>query len=243
MSSLSKPSARAYFIDVRVPERAEPAETAMVLVNGVVTSYKLKGGFGRIAMLAGSSTLDLHFSISACDIKRPPSTTGERVMVTRTVGPKGPTASVVRRVSIQPETDPSPPKSKPKAKPKNRVPSSAPRAQILAAPTKSKRSEEARLGDLTRAVRVAMGTGLPLQRAASLHPPSTSFVPPEQYQSMLLMLSSDQDDQLLLPPALAIVARTQPEQASFIAPLDVDFQRIALITVLLNELDAEQQRT
>lgn len=82
------------------------------LVGGVVKEYKVLGAYGTVVT---DTEAELHFVLASCDVKRPPPTVGERVMVNETVGKKGPTASIVHRPTVQEAEEPVKGKPKPKA--------------------------------------------------------------------------------------------------------------------------------
>lgn len=217
-------------------------------VHGVVVKYEVLGGFGSIARLdAPLPSADLHFKIGSCDIKRPPPTVGERVMLAESVGPKGPTASMVRRMSLPAgaaEADRE--ASKLKSKKKKAAAKGKEKAAAKGKPTLS---PDGLVAALTRAMQMmlrsptARGTGSEEQQptpqqARRPSPVSEAPLRADQYEDMVHLLESAESGEIYLPSAIAMPSRTRPVESSTIRAADSATRRVLLLDALREEADS-----
>ena len=228
------------------------------LIAGVVVSYAPEGGFGTIATFDGASSTGLHFSILSCDIKRPPLTPGERVMVTETTGPKGPTAGVVRRITIvESAAATTHAMNKNKAKKERKKKDAAHLPNKPRIQTGDPSQADAILAALTRAMHMVMASPRNADRAATAPAPQAtaatahqipavdSAVPlgVEQYEAMLRNIAEPDNFLIFRPAALALLARTKPVEASGLFDVsDLDSQRFLLQMRLNDELELVRHR-
>ncbi|KAE9303282.1 hypothetical protein PF008_g22268 [Phytophthora fragariae] len=214
-------------------EKKANARSAMQRERGIVVSYEVVGGFGTIAKVGAAAGSYVRFQSSVCNIKRPPPTVGEKVMLVETMGPKGPTASVVyRKVSNKSSVRPKKPQTA-AFQGKNKA----------AAKGRRSHTQDDLAAALTRAMRAMSALNSPKASSntntSQLVHPAVEQVEPknqrqlcaEHYEYIINQLNHSEFG-LYLPSALAILRRTHEREASTIEQTDPATQRELLLVSL-----------